>query len=408
MYNAIICRYHEIAIKGNNRNMFERQMVDNIQYLLRVLDKLKILRIRGRIWIEKKDKSTFSSQELTVIREQLTKAFGLESFSPVIMCHPEMEELKNAVSSSCGEFCDRAFAAKPAVSFRIRAKRSDKDFPLDSKQIEIELAAVVGSKYDDKMTVDLDNADVSVYCEVRREFAFVYYESIRGPGGLPVNSNAPVLALLSGGIDSPVACYMTMKRGCRVNFITFHSAPYTPQETIDKVKRIAAVINRYQPAGKLHICNLAPIQKQIRDNCNPRFRTVLYRRMMFRIAEKVAENTKCRALVTGESLGQVASQTVANMDTINRATNMLVIRPLVGMDKLEAIRMSCQMGAFDISKEQTPDSCTVFAPDSPATSVPPHKAEEDERHLPGYDDVLNEIVANIETVVIEPDTIILT
>ncbi len=227
-------------------------------------------------------------------------------------------------------------------------------------------------------------------------FSFIYSATYRGPGGLPVGSNSPLLALLSGGIDSPVACYMAMKRGCRVDFLTFHSAPYTPQETVDKVKRVAAVINQFQLPGKLYICNLAPMQKAIRDKCRPELRTVLYRRMMLRIAEAVARRNKRFALLTGEAVGQVASQTVINMSTINAATNMLVLRPLVGMDKNEAVKIARDIGTFDICAEQVPDSCTVFAPPSPATRASLEHAEREEARLGDYQAILDKIISEIE------------
>ncbi len=397
MFNAIICRYNEIAIKGNNRAMFENRLVENIYDLLKQVEEIKVSRVRGRIWVQHPSRQPFSDGELDIIKEQLPRAFGIESFSPVIMCGLDIEEICAAVDGSCDRFIQAAMAKKTVPAFRIRATRSNKKFPLISKEIEIRLAKVVAIKYDDgRLKVNLTDADVTVGCEVRDEFAFVYYESFQGPGGLPVGCNSPVLALLSGGIDSPVACYMTMKRGCRVDYLTFHSAPYTPQVTIDKVKRIAVELNRFQRPGKLHICNLAPIQKLIRDNCNPRNRTVLYRRMMFRIAEKVARRTGCMALVTGESVGQVASQTIVNLNTINDAVSMLVLRPLIGMDKSEGIALAEKIGTFELSKEQVPDSCTVFAPSAPSTAVPLERAIEDEALLPGYEAVLDEIIQGIE------------
>jgi thiamine biosynthesis protein ThiI len=399
MYNAIICRYHEIAIKGNNRLMFENRMIENLYYLLSEIKDIKVFRVRGRIWIEHKDKSEFTDSELNIVKQQLTKAFGLESFSPVIMCKSELDALKAVVDRSCRSYFTDAFEKQKVVSFRIRAKRSDKKFPLESKQIEIELAREVGKEYDyDSLNIDLENADITIWCEVREEFSFVYYETCKAPGGLPVGCNSPVLTLLSGGIDSPVACYKIMKRGCRTDFITFHSAPYTPMDSVDKVKRIASVINGYQKPTRLFICNLAPIQKLIRDNCEARFRTVLYRRMMMRISEAVAIKHKRYALVTGESVGQVASQTVVNMGTINSTIEMLILRPLVGTDKNEAIDIARKIGTYEISKEQVPDSCTVFAPPSPATSAPVDKILAEEAKIPEYPEVIEQIIEDIEAV----------
>ena len=312
------------------------------------------------------------------------------------MCRPDIEILKKVVINSCKTIFDQAFEQNKIVTFRVRARRSDKQFPLDSKGIEIALAETPGAYYkEEQLRVNLKSADVTIGCEVRNEFAFIFYESFKGPGGLPVGSNSPVLALLSGGIDSPVACCMTMKRGSRVDYLTFHSAPYTPEETINKVKRVTDIINEFQKPGVLHICNLAPMQKIIRDKCHPEIRTVLYRRMMLRIAETVATKTHRFALVTGDALGQVASQTVINMGTINAATNMLVLRPLVGMDKNEAIDRARKLGTFEVCSEQVPDSCTVFAPPSPATRASLEHALAEEEKLGDYQIILDKIVEDI-------------
>ncbi|MDD5728501.1 MAG: tRNA 4-thiouridine(8) synthase ThiI [Victivallales bacterium] len=399
MYNAIICRYHEIAIKGNNRSMFESRMIENLYYLLRKLHDIRIAKVRGRIWIERKDKSVFGADDLTLIEQQLQRAFGLESFSPVIMCEPSMEALKQIVDQTCRPYFTKAFAEKKVISFRIRAKRSNKKFELDSKGIEIELARVVGREYDyDSLKIDLENADITIWAELRDEFAFIYYDNIRGPGGLPVGSNSPVLALLSGGIDSPVACYEIMKRGCRCDFLTFHSAPYTPPATVDKVRRIGHHLNQFQQPGRLFICNLAPLQKLIRDKCTPRFRTVLYRRMMFRIAQAVAVRRRRQALLTGESVGQVASQTIRNLATIDAAVDMLILRPLIGTDKNATVAVARRIGTFDLSSEQVPDSCTVFAPSNPATAAPAGRIFEEEGKIPEYPEMIREIIAAIEVI----------
>ncbi len=398
MYNAVICRYHEIATKGNNRYLFENQLIENLRYLLRDAGDLKIAKVRGRIWISRRDKQDFTEDELQVIREGMGYAFGLESFSPVIMGAPDIGFLRETVRRCAGGFFDAAFEKRDKVAFSIRARRSDKSFPMCSKEIEIDIAEVVNDNFGrgDGLYVNLDRPDVTVFCEVRDEFSFVYFESIKGPGGLPVGSNPPVLALLSGGIDSPVACNMLMKRGCRVHYVTFHSDPYTPPESTEKVRRIADALNKWQRPGKLFICNLVEIQKAIRDNCTSRYRTVLYRRMMFRIAEKLLERCGAKAIITGESVGQVASQTIVNLGTIDSAIQTLVLRPLIGMDKSEAIDIARRIGTFELSSWQVPDSCTVFAPDQPATSVPQDRAEHDEERLGDYGAMLDRVVEECE------------
>ena len=394
MYNCVICRYHEIATKGNNRNMFERCLCDNIRHLLKGIDGIQVRRIRGRVWIEKIDKSEFSEEMLSGICSNLKKAFGLESFSPAILLPPDMDTIRETVK----QHAPGIFAGQPkGVTFRIRARRSNKRFPLTSKDIEIDLvSAIAGVVGNDVFDIDLDNAKITLGCEVRDEFSLLYFDTFSAPGGLPVGSNPRVLTLLSGGIDSPVAAYMIMKRGSATDYITFHSAPYTPPETVEKVEGIAELLNTFQTKGTLYVINLLPLQKLIRDCCSERMRTVLYRRAMFRIAEKIACKYNCKALVTGEALGQVASQTVVNLDTINRSTNMLVLRPLIGEDKLDTIAIAEKIGSMELSSVQVPDSCTVFLPSSPATSVPAALAEKEEEKIANYASVIDEIVTSVE------------
>ena len=333
---------------------------------------------------------------LEQIKKGLTKAFGLENFSPAILLAPDMDVIRDTVK----KYAPGIFEGYPkGVKFRIRARRSNKRFPLTSKDIEIDLvSAIAGVVGNDVFDIDLDNADITLGVEVRDEFSLIYFDTFAAPGGLPVGSNPRVLTLLSGGIDSPVAAYMIMKRGSATDYVTFHSSPYTPPETVDKVEAIAALLNTFQTKGTLHIVNLLPLQKLIRDCCAERMRTVLYRRAMFRIAEKIALKNNCRALVTGEALGQVASQTVVNLDTINRSTNMLVLRPLIGEDKLDTIAIAEKIGSMELSSVQVPDSCTVFSPSSPATAVPVVLAEKEEERISDYAQVIDEIVAAAEAI----------
>ena len=399
MYNSIICRYHEIATKGNNRNMFERCLVENIRHLLDGKAPCRVHRVRGRVWVEPKHEGDFTPEELRAIKPQLAKVFGLESFSPAARVAVDMDAIRAKALELAGEVLTPVFAERENISFRVRARRSFKKFPFRSQEIEIDLVTSIAKLFgDDRFRIDLKHAEYTLVVEVRDEFALLYWDEYRAPGGLPVGSNPRVLTLLSGGIDSPVAAWMIMKRGCPTDFITFHSSPYTPPETTDKVRGIAEFLNGWQIHGKLHLCNLAPLQKLIRDNCTERFRTVLYRRAMLRISEQVARATGCRALVTGEAVGQVASQTLVNMNTINRAIDMLVLRPLVGTDKLETIRIAEMIGSYELSNTQVPDSCTVFAPASPATAMPEPVAEAEERKIPDYPAVLEKIIADIETI----------
>ena len=395
MYNSIICRYHEIATKGNNRNMFERCLCENIRHLLRGLGDCHVSRVRGRIRVEHSNRRPFEPAELDAIRAGLGRAFGLESFSPAHLVDTDETQILDAALELAREAFSRVSGK---TTFRVRAHRGNKRFPLTSCELEIKLVTAISEAVGpDRFRIDLDNAEITLGVDVRDEFTALFLDRYSAPGGLPVGSNPRVLTLLSGGIDSPVAAWLIMKRGSPTDFITFHSAPYTPPETIDKVAGIAASLNEFQRSGKLHAVNLAPLQKMIRDRCSEKFRTVLYRRAMFRIAERVAAATGCRALVTGESLGQVASQTIDNLDTINAAIDMLVLRPLIGADKLETIAAAESIGTMAQSSVQVPDSCSVFAPSSPATAAKRSHAEAEEAKIPEYNQLIEEIVANIET-----------
>ena len=393
MYNAVVCRYHEIAIKGNNRREFERQLIGNMRFLLRSVAPCRVRHIRGRVWVEPEAENTdFSPDALTGIREVLARVFGLESFSPAKLVRPDMAEIEAAVREIAPDVFAPYLADGGTAVFRIRARRSDKNFPLRSKEIEIALAGTVEDLFGEaRLKIDLDHAPITIGCEVREEFAAIFAESFEAPGGLPVGSSGRVLVLLSGGIDSPVAAYEMMKRGCQADFVTFHSPPYTPPESSDKVRKLAALLNRYQYPGKLYLCNLAEFQKLVRNNCLDRDRTVLYRRAMLRIAEKIALATGAGALVTGEAVGQVASQTLRNMATIDSAVEILVLRPLCGYDKNESVRVAQAIGTYPVSIIHAPDSCTVFAPASPSTAVPKLAAEREETRVPDYAALLDRI-----------------
>ncbi len=400
MYNTIICRYHEIATKGDNRSMFEEKLIDNMKYQCASLENISFKRVRGRIYIRKKDESAFSEEELKMIQEGLHRCAGLESFSPALECKPDMTEICSLVTQSIHEHFDPILALRPRVEFRVRARRSDKSFPLRSKDIEIAVATHIEAMFgEEHLKVNLTHAEVTVGVEVRDVNALVYYTSFNGAGGLPVGSNSPVLALLSGGIDSPVACKLIMNRGCHVDYLTFHSYPYTPMESLDKVRKLAAILNRHQKPGTLYACNFSEIQKKIRDVCNPKFRTVLYRRYMMRIANMICRRKRLYAIVTGESVGQVASQTVINLGTIDNAAEYVVLRPLCGLDKMETIRRAEELGTFQTSIEDFPDSCTVFAPPSPSVAAKLYRIEAEEALLGDMTELLERAYESLEITV---------
>ena len=392
MYTCFICRYHEIATKGENRRMFEDKLIENLRYQCQTLEGLSGLafpRVRGRVYIRREDGEPFPAEQVEKIINGLSRCAGLENFSPALECVPELEKILELVKTSASEQFQPVIERKGRAKFRIRARRSDKTFPVVSKDIEIAAAAVVYRLFpEEQLKVDLTNPDISVGIEVRDVNALVYYEIFPGQGGLPTGSNSPVLALLSGGIDSPVACQMIMNRGCHVDFLTFHSYPYTPMESLEKVRRIAAKLNTFQKPGTLYACNLSEIQKKIRDLCTEKYRTVLYRRMMMRIANMICSRKQLFAIVTGEAVGQVASQTVINLGTINAAAEYVILRPLCGMDKLETIRRAEKLGTYELSIEPQPDSCTVFAPPSPSVAAKLFDIEREESRLGDFQPLL--------------------
>ena len=399
MFNHIVCRYNEIATKSGNRSVFERRLIDNMRMLcLRAGIRLKFARMRGRILIYREGNSEFTEEEREKITSCLKKCFGLDSFSFCLEGTPDMKSVMEMVEKTVPAAFAPLLEKKNPVEFRTRARRSDKSFPLTSREIEIEAATkieeLIGAGH---VKVNLTDPDITLGLEVREKNSILFYDSVKSAGGLPVGSNAPVLALLSGGIDSPVACHMIMGRGCHVDFLTFHSYPYTPTETVGKVRRIASLLNRWQAPGTLYACNISEIQKLIRDHCDPRYRTVLYRRMMMRIASMVCREKKLHAVVTGESVGQVASQTVENLSVIEKASGYPILRPLCGLDKNETIRRAVELETFPVSIEPMPDSCTVFAPPSPVLHAKLHTVEFEESKIPDMEPALEKAVQSIES-----------
>lgn len=373
--NVVMCRYNEIAIKGGNRHHFEHLLMDAIARALHAVKPMCFTRERGRILCHHPDFHPFSTADWSEIQAQMRSVFGLASFSPGMMVKSDWNEIFACIQATFPAEYQAVCAAhggrgeKPMIRYRTRARRSWKAFPMRSLEMELRLADELSRAYPG-LQIDLTKPDLSLGIEVRESWTFLFYHQVPGPGGLPTGSSATALALLSGGIDSPVACYLTMKRGCPLHFLTFHSHPYTPPESVLKVARLVKKLNHFQKPGRLLACNLAEAQKIIRDSCTERFRTVLYRRLMMRISCICAQQMKCVALVTGEAVGQVASQTVRNLNAINAVADRLVLRPLAGMDKQETIAIARQIDTLTISNEPCPDSCTVFAPRSPATSAP--------------------------------------
>ncbi len=371
LYNTIMCRYNEIATKGHNRGMFERLFLTGIKRTIQDIMEPLFLRERGRILLHQSRFQPFTTEQLAGIYSRMPLVFGLSSYSPGIKVATDFSTIVAAIKSHFPEIYQLSagqIGDDTPITYRMRARRGWKPFPMTSQEIEIHFSDLFLRGYP-RLQLNLKEAKIDIGLEIREHWSFIYFNEFPGPGGLPSGTNGSALSLLSGGIDSPVASYLAMKRGTRLHFLTFHSYPYTPAETLDKVGQLVKVLNRYQTAGILYACNISAAQKIIRDICLDKYRTILYRRLMIRIAAHVARVLKLTALVTGDVVGQVASQTLKNMDAINRATDYLILRPLISMDKYETVSIGRRIGTLEISEQYSPDCCVVFEPRSPATGA---------------------------------------
>lgn len=408
-FNAILLRYSEIGIKGNNRRIFEDQLLNNIRHALKDVPNLDFFYDFGRFALVHEDDSPFTNEELAVIREKLSMVFGIETFSPGFQIDSDWDSILETVLENFPAVYEKHLsdcAEGEMIQYRTRARRSFKKFPFRSNEIEIKIAEEILSEYP-RIKVNLDKPDLYIGIEVREDSTFIFFEFIKGPAGLPVGSSDKVLSLMSGGIDSPVACYQAMKRGSHVDYLTFHSHPYTSNNVLEKIAQLVNSLDpRQDTPGRYFACNLVEAQKMIRDRCMPRLRTILYRRMMMRIATVLARCLKSKALLTGESIGQVASQTLRNMDCINRSTDMLILRPLLTYDKNETIALADKIGTFEISNIPAADSCTTFAPKKPATNANMFLITQTEKKL-DMDEVIRAclkdlVIINQQTMEMEP------
>ena len=378
-YNFIICHYAEIGLKGKNRKFFEEKLIENIKKVLPRNSYKKVKRISGRILIEFRDCPS---------RQVLKNVFGIAYFSFAVACEQEIEAIKKKAveilqNKTVTNRCDRIkllqLSEKQRLhfkTFKVETQRSKKDFPLNSQQISEQVGAEVLKKL--KKKVDLTNPDITCFIEIVENYAFLYLEKIPGPGGLPVNVSGKAISLLSGGIDSPVAAFYGMRRGVKIIFLHFYTQT---QNSIDKTKKILRILNKYQFSSKLYLVPFLNIQKEIFQKTNPEYGCILCRRFMFRIAEILAEKEKAEALITGENIGQVASQTLANIRATEEATNLPVLRPLIGMDKKDIIDKAKEIGTFDISILAEEFYCHGFLAKHPETKANLKKAKEEEKKL---------------------------
>lgn len=353
----LLVRYGELSLKGGNRPYFERTLVRNIKAACRDLSEVKVERIWGRMAVT-------PERRLQRVARRLQNVFGIASISTVRSTEPTLEAITN-LSAEVLRSALESFPSDGQVRVRLRTRRADKRFPLNSTQISQTVAETILLEYGERLKVDLKHADITLELDVRRERAFVFADRLPGLGGLPVGTLGLGLCLLSGGIDSPVAAWLSMKRGCAMDFVSFHSHPFIGEGSKRKIEQLVSRLARYQAKSRLYSVPFADIQTAIRDNAPSSYRTVLYRRAMQRIASRIAGLVRAKALITGESLGQVASQTIENMTCIEDASSLPVFRPLLTFDKNETIDIAQRIGTFDISNIPEPDCCTVFMPPKP-------------------------------------------
>jgi thiamine biosynthesis protein ThiI len=352
----IIIRFGEIALKKGNRRWFMARLRQNMERALAGLPVSGVSVRPNRGFVTLHDPGAWEH-----VRERLSRVPGITSFSLALQIEPTIEAMKAAWEALAPD--------EPPRSFRVRARRADKRFPVRSVEIEREVGRYIQDRTG--AAVDLTNGDLTYGIEVQREGVFVFVGQESGPGGLPVGTAGRVAVLLSGGIDSPVAAYRMQRRGCDLELVHFTSYPFTDRASWDKSRALARILARYQFEVRLHAVPLGQVQQQIIVATQPRYRVLLYRRMMFRIAEEIARRTRCQALVTGESIGQVGSQTLANLTSIERAVEMPVLRPLISFDKLDITREAEALGTYPISIEPDMDCCQYLVPPKVATESTP-------------------------------------
>lgn len=388
---CVLVRYGELSLKGGNRLQFESQLVRNMKTALRSIGKARLERHRGRILVT-------PPARVEECARRLQDVFGIKSVSPVWTVEREATAIVERAGQVLGDAL-QSFAGRREIPFRVSTTRADKRFPITSSDFDRVVADHVIPHFP-ALRVNLDEPEVELGIDIRSEHAYVFVHRYPGPGGLPVGTQGRALCLLSGGIDSPVAAWMGMKRGLSVSFVTFHSYPYIGDSAKHKVIALARALARFQNKARLYVVPFADVQIAIREATPESYRTVLYRRMMQRIAARLAARFGFRALITGDSLGQVASQTLSNIDCIGSVVDMPLLRPLIGFDKDETIAVARRIGTFDLSSMQEPDCCTLFMPAHPIIYGKRAQCEEAEAQL-DVDGLVDRAVENVEIVEIE-------
>lgn len=391
MKKIILVRYGEIILKGLNRPVFEEKLMSNIKSAIYKFGKVKVLKSQGRIYIEPVDEN----YDIDLVLQKVTKVFGVVSASPVWKIDTDYEQIKSYALEMAAQLVNQ-YGHK---TFKVETKRGNKRFPMNSPEISNDIGGIILDNVPG-LSVDVHNPDFILFIEVR-ESSYIYSETIKAYGGMPLGSNGKAMLLLSGGIDSPVAGWMMGKRGVELDAIHFYSYPYTSERAKQKVIDLAQIMA--QSCGKihLHIVPFTEIQLAINENCPEEQLTVIMRRIMMKISEQIARNTNCMALITGESMGQVASQTMHALYCTNAAVNMPVFRPLIGMDKVEVVDIARKIDTFDTSILPYEDCCTVFVAKHPQTKPKLDRIMQSESAV-DFEPLIKTAVENTEVIVIKP------
>lgn len=369
--NLYLVRCGEVALKGMNRPYFERILLERLKKAISVYEGTEAHWKNGLMLVR-----VDASVPTMEVVKKCSKVFGIASVSPAVEAPKDID----AIGHAAAEFMNRLIEEEGIKTFKIKGKRSDKNFPVKSPEIGRVVGAIV-LKECKVLSVDVHNPDCELYVDVRHEGAYIYRDKIKGFGGLPLGTNGRGMILMSGGIDSPVAAFMMAKRGMTIEAVHFHSYPYTSPRAQKKVEDLLEVLAGYMGTIKMHCINLLPIQEQIVQNCPEDETTLLVRRFMMRIAEQVAIKNRNMMLITGEDLGQVASQTAEALVVTDNVVSMPVMRPLIAMDKVDIMDMAKEIGTYDISIQPYEDCCTVFLPKHPVTKPKLERIEASESKL---------------------------
>lgn len=392
MFTAFLIKYAEIGIKGKNRYLFEDALVQQIKYALKKCDgRFLIHKTQGRIFIDAETGYDFDE-----VVGHLKMVFGIAGICPVVCVEDEgFEKLADTVVQYMADvYPDRD------KTFKVHARRARKNYPKDSMEINMDLGEVLLKAYP-QLKVDVHHPDILLNVEIREKI-YIYSEIIPGPGGMPVGTGGKAMLLLSGGIDSPVAGYMIAKRGVKIDAVYFHAPPYTSERAKQKVVDLARIVSKYTGPIYLHVINFTDIQLYIYEKCPHEELTIIMRRYMMRIAERIAGETGCLGLITGESIGQVASQTMSSLAATNEVCTLPVYRPLIGFDKQEIVEVSERIGTFETSIQPYEDCCTIFVAKHPVTRPNVNYIRRHEQNLAEkIEELVETALKNDELIIVE-------